>query len=126
MSAPEITFPKLSRPSLPKVSLPNIQWAAVKVPEWKTPGWLKRGRGESDEQEDPEYARLFVDERVSGESDRDHTGYSDAAEVSVGAPSAAALISPDHDDTPVEEVVISRKKSKNTPPILGDEGSNWS
>lgn len=98
----------------------------VKVPEWKTPSWLKRVRGGDDEHEDPEYARLFVDERrVSGESDRDHTGYSDAAEVSVG-PSAASLISPDHDGTVVEEVVISRKKLKNTPPIMGDEVSNWS
>ncbi|KAM7202547.1 hypothetical protein V8F20_004336 [Naviculisporaceae sp. PSN 640] len=126
VSAPEISFPKLNRPSIPKVSLPNMQWAAVKMPEWKTPSWLKKSRQGDDEHEDPEYARLFVDERrISGESDRDHTGYSDAAEVSVG-PSAASLISPDHDETAVEEVVISRKKSKNTPPIVGDEGSHWS
>ncbi|KAM7210926.1 hypothetical protein V8F06_013683 [Rhypophila decipiens] len=122
VSAPEMTMPKFNRPTMPKMSLPNIQWAAVKMPEWKTPAWLKRDRGE--EQEDPEYARLFVDERerVSGESDRDHTGYQDTAEAS-----AAALISPEHDETAVEEVVISRKRSKNkSPPIEGDEGTHWS
>lgn len=76
-----------------------------------------RGRGE----QEPEYARLFVDERADG--DGADEGYQDVPDHSVAGPSVATPES----EPVVEEIVVARKdkKSKNTPPIFGDDETSW-